>query len=198
MKLTALIRRLIPRSKPRLKAFGSEIATEAFKHDGHTYYSFAENFKMPAGRAICALSIYAELQMRCTPEYIDLHIAATEKILNAGNGKIRLVDLAQINANLKERRNLAPFPDHIYKLASVIFFDETESPYGYDFTYNQKKIEAWKKDGELLYFFLNVPFKDLMPIGALSKEHAQNYLNTTVMIDQLHRSTLQGILSKKG
>ena len=149
-----LLKKILPTKKPKIKTFGNEIATEAFKHGGHTYYQFQDNFKLPTGRAICSLAIYSELQMRCTDEYLRKHCEATDIILNGGNnGKVRLTQLAQINNNLKERLNLAPFPDHIYKLASVIFFDETESPYSYDFEYNQKKIAAWKKDGDLLYFF---------------------------------------------
>lgn len=193
-----LFKKILPRKKPKVKAFGTEIATEAFKHGGHTYYQFTDNFKMPTGRAVCSLAIYSELQMRCTDDYLRKHCEATDIILNGGNnGKVRLTQLAQINNNLKERLNLAPFPDHIYKLASVIFFDETESPYNYDFEYNQKKIAAWKKDGELLYFFLSVPFKDLMPFGSMSKERAASYFNTTMLIDQLHQANLQEVLSKK-
>lgn len=197
MKLKNLVNKILPKRKPKMKAFGSEIATEAFRHAGKVYYQFTDNFKMPAGRAIASMAIYGELKMRCTDDYLRKHIEATETILNAGSGKIRLTQLAQINANLKERLNLAPFPDHIYKLASVIFFDETESPYGYDFAYNQKKIAEWKRDGDLLYFFLSVPFKDLMPFGTLSKEHAANYFNQTELIDKIHLTTLLDILSKR-
>lgn len=196
MKFKDLVSKILPKRKLKLKTFGSEVATEAFKHKGKTYYSFADNFKMPAGRAVCALAIYEELRMRCTADYLKSHIEATEKILNAGSGKIRLTELAQINANLKERLNLAPFPDHIYKLASVVFFDEGESPYSYDFEYNQKKIAEWKKDGDILYFFLSMPFNDLMSLGSLSKERAISYFNTAEMIHQIHHKHLQGLLSK--
>jgi hypothetical protein len=193
--LKRLLQKLVPTRKPKLKAYGTEVATEAFRHKGKVYYNFTDSYKMPAGRAMCALAIYEELRMRCTVDYLRKHIEATEVILNPQNGKIKLTKLAQINANLKERLNLAPFPDHIYKLASVVFFDETESPYSYDFDYNQKKIAEWKKDGELLYFFLNMPFSDLMQFGKLSKEHATSYFNTGAMIDQIHQNNLQELIS---
>jgi hypothetical protein len=196
MKLTEIMKRLLPRRKTKFKSFGTEVATEAFRHNGKIYYNFADNFKMPAGRAICALAIYEELRMRCTADYLRKHIAATKAILNPSDKKIKLTDLAIINNNLEERLNLAPFPDHIYKLASVVYFDETESPYNYDFSYNQKKIAEWKKDGELLYFFLNMPFSDLMQFGKLSTAHAQSYFNTAEMINQIHQTQLQGVLSK--
>lgn len=187
------------RRKPKFKAFpNNEVAVEAFKHAGKTYYHFTDNFKVPTARAICAVAIYEELRMRCTADYLQKHIAATEQILNAPAGKIKLTDLAKINNNLKERLNLAPYPDHIYKLASVIFFDESESPFGYDFEYNAKKITEWKKAPELLDFFLTMPFKDLIPFGSMSKERAQSYFNIAELVNQNHLQMLREILYKKG
>lgn len=181
-----------------MKAFpNNEVAVEAFKQAGKTYYHFTDSFKMPAGRAIAAIAIYEELRMRCTADYLAKHIAATEMILNAGSGKIKLNDLAIINNNLKERLNLAPFPDHIYKLASVVFFDETESPFSYDFEYNRKKIELWKKEPELLNFFLTMQFNDLMPFGSMSKERVKGYFETTNLIDKIHQQTLREVLSRR-
>jgi hypothetical protein len=161
-----------------------ECAVEAFRHNGKTYYHFKD--KMPAGRTLCALAIYEELRMRCTREYLDKHIRATEIILSAEKGRIDLGKLALINQNLKERLSLAPYPDHIYKLASVIFFDETESPFAYDFAYNQKKIEEWKKDSELLNFFLTTQFADLMPRLNTSGLDAQTYFMVSQMIERIH------------
>lgn len=197
MRLIRSIKKLFKR-KPKFRAFGNnETAVEAFRHNGKVYYHFTDSFKVPAGRAICALAIYEELRMRCTAEYLQKHIRATEILLNPIDKKIKLTELALINNNLKERLNLAPFPDHIYKLASVIFFDETESPFSYDFNYNKKKIEEWKKDPEILGFFLTMQFNDLMPYGDMSRERAANYFETTNLIDQMHQATLRAILSRE-
>lgn len=186
------------RRKTKFKAFNNnEIAVEAFRHNGKTYYHFSDSFKMPSGRGICAIAIYEELRMRCTADYLKKHVAATEALLNPADRKIKLNELAIINNNLKERLNLVPFPDHIYKLASVIFFDETESPYSYDFEYNRKKIETWKRDPDILDFFLTMQFNDLMPFGSISKEHAKNYFNTAQLIDQIHQQKLLDLLSKQ-
>jgi hypothetical protein len=190
--------KLLFKRKTKFKTFSNnEIAVEAFRHEGVTYYHFADSFKVPAARALCALAIYEELRQRCTAEYLRLHIAATKSLLNPSDGKIRLTELALINNNLEERLNLAPFPDHIYKLASVIFFDENESPFSYDFSYNKKKIEQWKKDPEILSFFLTMQFQDLMPFSSMSSERVKNYFNTATMIDQIHQGKLQSVLSKE-
>src|SRR6186713_1937827 len=151
------------RRKLRVKELNTEKATEAFRHNGKVFYKYNDAFKMPAGRCICALAIYSELQMRCTEDYLKKHVRAMELLLSPADKRLRLSEIAQLNQNLKDRLNLAPFPDHIFKLASVTFFDEDESPFGYDFAYNQKKIEAWKNDPAMLDFFLQTQFQDLIP-----------------------------------
>lgn len=184
------------KAKPKFRPFNNgENAVEAFKHNGKTYYHFTDSFKIPASRALCALAIYEELRMRCSKEYLEKHIRATELILSPENKRINLSDLALINNNLKERLNLAPFPDHVYKLASVTFFDETESPYAYDFKYNEKKIAEWKKDPALLDFFLQTQFKDLMPFSTTSQIDADNYFAVAALVDKTHQHALQRIIS---
>lgn len=167
---------------------------EAFKLNGVTYYHFDDQFKLPTGRGLCALTIYEEFNMRTTREYLEAHIRATEILLNSN--PIKLTAIAQINHNLKERLNLAMFPEHVYKLASVVFFDETESPYNYDFAYNAKKIERWKAAGGTLDFFLKTPLKDLIPSIKLPEQNAEHYFQTAEKIDALHRHDLQEVLSE--
>lgn len=184
------------RRKPKFRVFANqEMAVEAFRHDGTVYYHFTDSFKIPTGRALCALAIYSELQMRCTREYLEKHIKATELVLSDPK-KISIQTIAVMNQNLKERLNLVPFPDHIYKLASVTFFDETESPYSYDFEYNKKKIDRWKKDPEMLDFFLRQQFSDLIPFSNTSKQNAGMYFQVSGEIDKMHQEFLAAQLSK--
>jgi hypothetical protein len=180
------LKKILKRKAKFIKLPTGEVAVEAFRHNGKVYFEFNDTFKMPAGRALCALAIYEELRMRCSREYLEKHIRATEYLLSGGTGKIDLNKLALINANLKERLSLAPFPDHIYKLASVTFFDETESPFSYDFAYNQKKIDDWKKDPAILDFFLQTRFKDLMPHTTSSGLDAKTYFSIAEQISKIH------------
>lgn len=181
----------------RVKEFNGEYAKEAFRHNGKVYFSFTDTFRIPAGRALCALAIYEELRMRCDREYLEKHIRATELILSPDKKRIDLAALALINNNLKERLNLAPYPDHIYKLASVMFFDQTESPYKYDFVYNQKKIDEWKADPTMLDFFLRTHFTDLMPSLPSSGINADMYFQVAEKINNLHQEQLSAIISNK-
>jgi hypothetical protein len=168
-----------------------------FRLEGVDYYYFDDQFKLPTGRGLCALTIYEEFNMRCTREYLELHTRAMEKLFSDPK-KINIQAMVIINKNLQERLNLAMFPDHIYKLASVVFFDKTESYYNYDYAYNQKKIEKWKAAGGTLDFFLKTPLKDLIPSLKLPEENAQDYFQVATQVDQMHQQDLQEVLSKNG
>lgn len=174
---------------------GKYRVTEAFELRGIKYFSFDDAFKIPSSRALSALTIYQEFEMRTDKDYLEKHIRAME-ILLSDPKKISIKDIALLNNNLKERSRLAPMPDYIYKLASVVFFDETESPYSYDFKYNEKKIARWKESGDVLDFFLNLPLKTLMPSLNTQDPNLRTYFQVAEQIDQLHRSDLQEILSR--
>lgn len=188
--------RYLFRRKPKFIAMPTgEKAVEAFKFRGKTYYHFQDSAQIPAGRAMCALAIYEELKMRCNREYLEKHCRAVEIILSDPK-RINIPALAILNKNLQERMSLVPFPDHIYKLASVTFFDDTENPNTYDFNYNAKKIAEWKKDPSTLHFFLQTPLKDLIPFTTSSVENAEMYFQVSEEIDKLHQTYLREQLSK--
>jgi hypothetical protein len=195
MSLKNIIRRL---RRTKIKSHlldGQYKIVEAFTWNGVRYMMFDDTFKVPTGRGLCALTIYEEFNMRCTREYLLSHVRATEVILNSN--PVKLTALAQINQNLKERLNLALFPDHVYKLASVIFFDETESPYSYDYKYNNQKIEKWKASGGTLDFFMTTPLKDLIPSLKLPESNAKMFFQVAEQIDSLHQEDLRDIISSK-
>lgn len=169
---------------------------EAFRLNGVTYFQFDDSFQIPTGRAWAALTYFHELEMKCDKGYLDKHTKAME-ILLSDPKKININAIAIINKNLKERLNLAPFPDHIYKLASVIYFDESESPFNYDFKYNQQKIDKWKKEGSILDFFLTVPLQELIPSLTLPARNLETYFQVSAEIDKMHHSDLSEILSSQ-
>lgn len=168
----------------------------AFEHGGHKYYQFENVFDISTGRGLQAMIIYEEFKMRCDREYLEKHIKAVNKILS--NPKtINIVTLATIHKNLEERLNLAPFPDHIYKLASVLFFDETESPFAYDMKYNNQKVSGWRADEEILPFLVQQPLKALMPFLDTPKETLQTYFKVSDVIEKMNQTNLSEVLSKQ-
>lgn len=168
---------------------------KAFTHGGKDYFHFDNAFEIPAGRSMCALTFYEEMHMRCDRSYLEKHVKAIE-ILLSDPKKINIMAIATIHSNLKDRLNLAPFPDHIYKLASVMFFDEKESPYMYDFAYNVKKIAAWKNDPDMLDFFLKMRFCDLIPSFDSQRDNVKNYFQVAEMIGDAQSMKIAEILSR--
>lgn len=168
----------------------------AFEHGGHKYYQFESAFEFSTGRGLQALTFYEEFSMRVDRAYLEKHIKAIDILLN--NPKtIKISPIIEIHNNLKERLTLAPFPDHIYKLASVIFWDETESPFRYDYEYNAKKIAAWRADPDMLPFLVKVPLKELMPFGNTPDESLRTYFQVLEKLDKtIHTEKISEILYK--
>jgi hypothetical protein len=167
---------------------------EAFQLGGTTYYMFDQTAEVPTGRMLAALAVYTEMEMKVDKEYLELHTRAMEKLLSDPK-KINVMYIAQLNLNLKERLELMPLPDFVYKLASVIFFDETESPYSYSFDYNKKKIEQWKKSGDTLDFFLSRLSSELIPSLKPVTENTNTFFRVAEQIAGIHLTDLTKILS---
>jgi hypothetical protein len=168
---------------------------EAFIHDGTRYLMYENPSEVPTARMLAAQGVYVEMEMRCDKEYLELHCRAVDKILNENKKGINVTYLAQLNMNLRDRLNLMPLPDFVYKLASVIFFDESESPVSYDFGYNEKKVAKWKQDPKLLDFFLNRLATELIPSLKPAEKSSHMFFQVAEKIDKIHRDNLTKALS---
>lgn len=166
----------------------------AFELHGKRYYMYADQQEVPTGRQLSALAIYNEMDMRCDREYLELHCRAVEKVIS-NPAKIHIGYLAQMNNNLRDRLDLMVVPDFIYKLASVVYFDETESPYAYDYEYNATKIAKWKQDKHTLDFFLRTPLKDLVPFLKAQEGVSDTFTVVAQMVAETHHKLLTDILS---
>ena len=107
------------------------------------------------------------------------------KMINEG----KLVNIAQLNIQLEERLTMILDPDIVYKIASVVYFDDSEQPYTYYYKYNQKKIADWKADG-VDGFFLQLPLDNLIPHLRLSEVDLQAYLKVANQINKQHLETI--------
>lgn len=168
----------------------------AFTLGGVDYFQFANQDEVPTGRQFAALAVYNEMDMRVDREYLLLHTKAFDKVLSGS--KIEIKYLIQMNENLKDRLDLMVVPDFIYKLASVVFFDESESPYKYDFEYNEKKIKKWKEAPGTLDFFLQTPLKDLVPFLTAQADVSSTFSQVAEQVAKTHHQLLTDILSGEG
>lgn len=185
---------LVPTNPQTMVSNEGVRTVEAFMIDGVKYFQFADPFNVTTGRYFATIAAYEELQMRCDKEYLEAHTKATEEIINNPKG-FKLTWLAKINENLKERMELMPTADFIYRLASVLFFDESESAHVHDYAYAAKKIERWKQHRSTLDFFLSRPLKSLMPSLNISTENSQMYLEVAEKLDKIHRGYITSLQS---
>jgi hypothetical protein len=170
--------------------------SEAFRANGKSYYMFDNLFEMPSHRGFSALTYYDELTMRCSRDYLLKHCRAIE-ILLGDQKKFDIGTIALIHRNLQDRVKLLPIPEHIYKLASVLFFDKTESPFAYDHEYNVKKIEEWKHTEGLLDFFLKTELKNLVPSLRSQESDILIFSKVAEQIDKMHQKDISEVLSRQ-
>lgn len=171
---------------------------EAFEWRGEKYYMFEDPLGVTTGRGLTSLVFMEELLMRCSVEYLKKYLEACDAILTNGT-RIDLPSLIRLNQDLKERVFLlGAVPEHVFKLASVVFFTKEESPFRYDHAYNRTKIEAWEKEGASMHdFFLKGPLGILLPFLKLEDHNSEKYLVAVEKMNQMHQRNLLDILSRK-
>ena len=168
------------------------------------FFKFDDSSSIPCGRAFHALSYYEELEMRCTREYLQGAFTAIENILR--KTEIDIFEVMKIVQNSKERLDYIFEPEIIKKLASVVYFDESENPYSYDFKYGTEKMTMWDEHPLVIKgtnetsapgidFFLSKPIKSLMPSIDLSKKDLNLYLKTMEVMTSEQLTTIISHLS---
>ena len=171
----------------------------AFQLKGETYYMHEDPMNTATGRGLTAMQCMEEVLMRCSVSYLNAHIEAMDKIFN-NQSSINLPMIMKLNNNMKERvKFLIALPEHVYKMASIVFFTKEESPYKYDVVFNEKKIKDWAETDGMYDFFLQSPLKILMPFLELpeDKNNLKSYLEVQKKINQLHLKEVHGLLSKQ-
>lgn len=133
----------------------------AFTSGGTKYYRFADIANLPYERGLSALCVYDEITMRCSRTFLLTYADAVEKLLTSK--RIDIYKIKTLNDTLKQRLSMITDVDLLYKLASVVFFDETENPQVYEPAYAEKKIAKWRKDKGVADFFSQTPLLELMP-----------------------------------
>lgn len=163
LKLFKIIGRIIKQKPKAAKVYFADTehrVIPAFECGGVTYYRFEDLNKAPSLRAVMAMQYYREMQQCVDQQYLEDYIIDCEKIFNSS--RVDIYKLKQFLDFLKMRTKIFDL-ELVYRLASVIFFDERENMYNYDYTYNTAKIAKWKKDSTIESFFLSEPIRNLAP-----------------------------------
>lgn len=161
----SILKRIFQGRKPRdIFPKYNYVIKEAFTFDGVKYYMFDDAHNIPCERALKQSTFYMEMSSRVDKEYLTLHIQEMEKEFSKANEgkKPDLYRMKMMNDFLKARMEIID-TDLMYKLASIVYFDESEDPGTYDTKYNMEKIEKWKASSNLHDFFSSAPLYRLMP-----------------------------------
>lgn len=166
----------------------------AFTVNGTDYYRFCDTFSMPPVRALKSVTFFEEARARVDDEYLDMHTKAMDHLF--AQQVIDVFKMKTLNEQIKDRRAWKMPPLRmLYRVASVMYFDKTEHPANYDFEYNQKKIDNWKKHGNPgIDFFLQMPLVDLMPFLTEPEGNLRMYSAIVEELDQIHLANLSSIL----
>jgi len=161
------------------------VINPAFEVGGVQYYEFDTTANLPWKRGFKFLSIYNEMDMRCDRYFLTKHTEAIENILTSGKrvGFDEMMKIRQLNSQLKERLQMVYHEDLVYKVASVVFFDENENPDDWEWQYAMKKIEHWKKHEDVTAFFLHEPIQRLIPFLKDGAASFQVYSEVAKKID---------------
>lgn len=146
-----------------------------FECKGVKYYSFVNDVDIPTGRYMFIQNFLQEVNLRMNLDTLKEYLTAMRKQIDGSKGSVDIVKLAVLIDQLESRVSLAFEPDTVYRLASCIFFDETEKLTSYDIKHNQAKIEAWKSE-DTLDFFYRKPFQELTGLKGISEDAIKNYL----------------------
>ena len=162
----------------------------AFTFDGVDYYQMSDYINIPCERAFTAMAYYEEFKMKCDKNFLIAHTEAIENACN--NGKLN--EVVRLTQDIRQRLSFISDPDLLLKLASVVFFDIKEDPTIYDFGYNEKKINNWKKH-KLKSFFQALPLSNLIPSLDFSKIDLETFTKMNQEVRQITIHHIDRIIS---
>lgn len=152
----------------------------AFESNGIKYYCFKADTDVRYGRYIVLQAYLQEYYLRTSLEQLKAGLAKVKGYLNPtigkdGGGTLQLGKALEQLEIMEQRANIAFEPDTVFRLASVLYFDDQEILSAYDRQHNEKKIQAWK-DSEAVDFFFHKLFQELTLLRPTSKTDLVNYL----------------------
>jgi hypothetical protein len=163
----------------------------AFMCGGINYYQFEDFDNTPALRGLKTAVFYEEMRMKVSMEYLKEHVKAVDHQLLKPN--INIYNIKKLNDQLFQRLDIALDMELVYKIASIVFFTADENVNDYDFAYNAKKVEHWKKYGGT-DFFLQKPLVELLPVLKDTKTNLRHYIQMQEQLNQIHLETLLELL----
>ena len=148
-----------------------------------TYYQFRDAMKTFAVRGMMALQVYEEWQNRMTNERLKVLFAAIKDECN--QNPVKLGNIIDLVTKGQERIEwVMPTTELIQRMACVSYFDNTESPYEYDASYQIQKLALWRKY-EVSDFFIGCSLSDLVPFPNISEADFESYQRVLTQLEEI-------------
>jgi hypothetical protein len=173
-----------PLAKPAFNISHPDLADKiefAFQVGAHKFYRFVEEYQMPTGRYKWVMSFLREVDLRMDLDKMKAFMAELRRCLSGKKGEIDLITAGRIIYNIEAHLELAFEPETIKRLASVVYFDDTEDLSDFDQKKGEWKRNLWSKYNTL-GFFLTKPIGELLGLKNTSPESLQDYINQTTEI----------------
>jgi hypothetical protein len=140
----------------------------AFEAGGKQYYRFGKETSMRWGRYMYLQTFLHEQSLRLDLPLLKRYMENIIKALTPGkSGIVEIHKVYQIVSQVQSRCELAFEVETTYRLASILYFDDTEDLYSYDKAYNDKKISSWK-EARTVDFFYTLPMTEFLNLNDLS------------------------------
>ena len=159
-----------------------------------TYYQFRDAMKTFAVRGMMALQVYEEWQNRMTNERLKVLFAAIKDECN--QNPVKLANIIDLVTKGQERIEwVMPTTELIQRMACVSYFDNTESPYEYDASYQIQKLALWRKY-EVSDFFIGCSLCYLLPFPTISEADFESYQRVLNQLEEILNIRLEEALLK--
>ena len=170
---------------------------KAFKSGNVQYYKFIDDKNLPAGRYKYVYAALKEADLRMTLETLQEFIKIIKTALEGGMKKqsINLESIWRAVINMESRIALGFEPASVKRLASILYFDETEDLTTYNRMHGLKKCEHWERNNTI-DFFLTKPIVELFGLRGISQTSLEGYIQEREEIIQLLTEDLQTLSSE--
>lgn len=147
----------------------------AFVAGGTTYYRFKHDYDMPIGRYKYVTNYLYQVDLRMTTETMREYIQKIEAWLDGSKKHINPGQALILLKKMESRANLEFDVETVRRLATVVYFDDTEILSTYNFPHNRKKMQKWIDDN-VLDFFLTRPISELLKLKNISTSSLEEYV----------------------
>lgn len=143
----------------------------AFECEGVTYYRMKNEFSHRVGRYKFINAYGAEAELRMSLKLLKAYLKELKKQVQRNDEE----KIYRLIFAIESHTNLAFEPETIKRLASVMYFDETEDLRDFDEEHGKKKIEVWDKAGTY-DFFLTQPMSEFLNLKGISAESLKKFI----------------------